>query len=126
VVKAHVGNVRACLTALFPIGGEGDFIEVKGLSHDQHVELSGNEADAADRCQDSFYLCVVSSIPENPAMYMVRNPARWGRKDKLTVPINIKSFPFLSFGHGFHGYTRIRIEISVKSAFIRVQIKRPD
>ena len=71
--------------------GEKIHVEVKGQSHDQDVELKGNELDAADAHKDSFYLCVVSAIPENPTMYMVKNPAApgVGKKDKLTIPANI-------------------------------------
>ncbi len=70
--------------------GEKIHIEVKGLSRDQDVELTENETKAADMHKDSFYLCVVSSIPENPAMHLVQNPAApgVGKKDKLTVEIN--------------------------------------
>lgn len=64
-------------------------IEVKGLSADGPVELSGNEPDAAHRHKDSFYLFVVSGIPENPAMYMVRNPAAEGKMDILTIPVSV-------------------------------------
>lgn len=71
--------------------GEKIRIEVKGQSHDQDVELKGNELDAADIYKDSFYLCVVSSIPETATMYLVNNPAApgVGKKDKLTIPANI-------------------------------------
>lgn len=70
--------------------GEKMRIEVKGQSHDQDVELKGNEVEAADTHKDSFCLCVVSSIPENPAMHMVKNPAApgVGKKDKLTILVN--------------------------------------
>jgi len=70
--------------------GEKMCIEVKGQSHDQDVELKGNEVEAADTHKDSFYLCVVSSIPENPTMHMVKNPAApgVGKKDKLTIPVS--------------------------------------
>ena len=70
--------------------GEKIRIEVKGQSHDQDVELKDNEVEAADTHKDSFHLCVVSSIPENPAIYMVKNPAApgVGKKDKLTIPVN--------------------------------------
>ena len=70
--------------------GEKICVEVKGQSHDQEVELKGNELDAADIHKNSFYLCIVSSIPENPTMYMVKNPTApgVGKKDKLTVSVN--------------------------------------
>lgn len=69
--------------------GEAIHIEVKGQSYDQEVELKGNEVEAADIYKDSFYLCVVSSIPENPALHLLKNPALVGKKEKLTIPINI-------------------------------------
>lgn len=64
-------------------------IEVKGLSHDQDVELDRNETDTADKHKDSFYLCVVSEIPGNPEIYLVKNPAMVGKKEKVTIPSNI-------------------------------------
>jgi len=69
--------------------GDKVTFEVKGQSTDRDVELKDNEADAADKYGDSFYLCVVSSIPNNPMMYLVRNPARVGKKDKITIPIAV-------------------------------------
>jgi hypothetical protein len=62
-------------------------IEVKGQSMDQNVELTDNETSTADTYQDTFYLCVVSSIPNAPVAYLVKNPARVGKKHKLTIPI---------------------------------------
>lgn len=66
-------------------------IEVKGQSSENDVELSSNETEAADLYKDNYYLCVVSSIPNNPLIYMVQNPAApgIGKKDKLTIPIKI-------------------------------------
>jgi hypothetical protein len=74
-----------------PPKGERICIEVKGQSYDQDAELTGGETEAADIYKENFYLCVVSSIPENPAIYMVQNPAApgVGKKDKLTIPVNI-------------------------------------
>jgi hypothetical protein len=66
-------------------------IEVKGQSSERDVELTDNETEAADKYKDTFYLCVVSPIPNNPAMHMVQNPAApgVGKKDKLTISVNI-------------------------------------
>ncbi len=66
-------------------------VEVKGVSVEQDVELTGNEADAADKYKTSFYLCVVSSIPNAPKIHMVNNPAQpgVGKKDKLTIPAGV-------------------------------------
>jgi len=66
-------------------------IEVKGQSSERDVELTDNETEAADKHKDAFYLCVVSSIPNDPAMHMVKNPAApgVGKKDKLTILVDI-------------------------------------
>jgi len=66
-------------------------VEVKGVSVDQDIELTGNEADAADTYKSSFYLCVVASIPNSPTIHMVNNPAQpgVGKKDKLTIPVKV-------------------------------------
>lgn len=61
------------------------------MSVDQDVELTGNEADAADTYKSSFYLCVVASIPNSPTIHLVNNPAQpgIGKKDKLTIPMDV-------------------------------------
>jgi hypothetical protein len=69
--------------------GEKMHVEVKGQSSEKDVELTDNETKAADKHKDTFYLCVVSSIPKNPSMYMVKDPSRVGNKDKLTIPVDI-------------------------------------
>jgi hypothetical protein len=61
------------------------YIEVKGLSSDNDVALTANEADAANIHRDRFYLCVVSGIPNLPMLRLVQNPASVGQWDKLTV-----------------------------------------
>jgi len=66
--------------------GESFQIEVKGRQKDEDIELTPNETEAAHQHQDTYYLCVVASIPEHPTMYMVRNPDRAGKKEKLTIP----------------------------------------
>lgn len=63
-------------------------IEVKGQSTDADVELTGNEAKAAKKHGQTFYLCVVSSIPESPVIHLVQDPDRVGEKEKLTVRVN--------------------------------------
>jgi hypothetical protein len=65
--------------------GQKVHVEVKGLSSDADVELTGNEADAADVHRDRFFLCVVSGIPNLPSIRLVQNPASIGKKDKLTI-----------------------------------------
>jgi len=62
-------------------------IEVKGQTHEEDVELTGNEAASADKYKSEFYLAVVPGIPNNPVLYILNNPADVGKKDKLLVPI---------------------------------------
>ena len=71
--------------------GEEVCFEVKGQSQDHDVELTGNELDSADIHKDFFYLCVISSVPESPSIYLVNNPSApgVGKKDKLTIPLNV-------------------------------------
>jgi len=66
-------------------------VEVKGVSDEKDVELTGNEADAADKYKKSFYLCVVSLIPNSPTIHLVNDPAQpgVGKKDKLTIPVDV-------------------------------------
>lgn len=67
--------------------GKKMYIEVKGKSPDGDIELTGNETDAADKYAEDFYLYVVSSIPNNPELHIVPNPAKVGKKDKLTISV---------------------------------------
>jgi len=64
-------------------------VEVKGKTKDEDVELDRNETRAADANKDSFYLCVVSSIPENPKGHMVKDPIAVGTKDTVVIPADI-------------------------------------
>ena len=66
-------------------------VEVKGLSDERDVELTGNEADAANTYKSSFYLCVVALIPNSTTIHLVNNPAQpgVGKKDKLTIPVDV-------------------------------------
>lgn len=68
--------------------GEPIQIEVKGQSTDADVELTGNEARAAKEHGETFYLCVVSSIPESPMIFLARDPDRVGEKQKLTIRVD--------------------------------------
>lgn len=69
--------------------GEVMRIEVKGLSDERDIDLNPNETKAADKYKDSFYLCIISGIPENPHIYKVKDPASVGKKEKVTIPVNI-------------------------------------
>lgn len=62
-------------------------IEVKGQTQEKDVELTGNEADSADKYKGEFYLAVVPGIPNTPSLYVLNNPVAVGKKDKLLIEI---------------------------------------
>lgn len=64
-------------------------VEVKGKTKDEDIELDRNETRAADANKDSFYLCVVSSIPENPKGHMVKDPITVGTKDRVVISATV-------------------------------------
>lgn len=61
-------------------------IEVKGLSKDQEVTLTGNEVDAVRKHKDLFYLCIVTAIPHTPSIHPIKDPARVGQTGYLSFP----------------------------------------
>ncbi|HEV2500709.1 MAG TPA: DUF3883 domain-containing protein [Terriglobia bacterium] len=71
------------------VSGQKAQIEVKGQAGEDAVTLTGNETDAADKHGETYHVCVVSGIPEHPVSYLVSNPAQVGKKDKLTIPIEM-------------------------------------
>jgi Protein NO VEIN, C-terminal len=71
--------------------------EVKGCTNDSDIELTPNETAAADKYGGSFHLCVVSGIPEKPALYVVRNPGEVAARERMTIASKIwKAFPWSS------------------------------
>jgi hypothetical protein len=89
ITPVDARNFGYDLVAKFAQGDELK-IEVKGQSKDEDIVLTSNETDAADQYQDKYYICVVSGIPEQPVLYMVKNPAApgIGKKDKLAVLVS--------------------------------------
>jgi len=57
--------------------GQKVHLEVKGLSAEGNVELTGNEATAARIHGQSFYLCVVSGIPDMPRCIWCATRTGW-------------------------------------------------
>jgi hypothetical protein len=68
-------------------GGEQVCIEVKGQTVDNPVELTDNEARTAKALKTSYYLCVVSGIPETPQVHLVQDPFQIGEPARLTIKI---------------------------------------
>lgn len=74
--------------------GEMNYVEVKGRASDPPVDLTGNEPKAAITHGDSYYLCVVCFIPDKPHICLVRNPAKLGKTEKLSIPAEVwKRYP---------------------------------
>jgi hypothetical protein len=66
-------------------GGQRMHIEVKGLTAEGDVELTPNEARAAGVHRSTYYLCVVSGVPDNPTAYLLHDPDSVGEREKLTI-----------------------------------------
>ena len=60
-------------------------IEVKGLSSSNDIDLTRNEAKAAALHGNSYFLCVVSMIPNSPKIHLVKNPFSVGEWDRLLI-----------------------------------------
>ncbi len=61
-------------------------IEVKGLSTDIDITLTGHESEAADKYKVNYYVAVVNSIPQSPSIHFLRNPSYRGQKETILVP----------------------------------------
>lgn len=64
-------------------------IEVKGLSSEMDITLTGHESVAADEYKDFYYLAVVNSIPESYNIHFLKNPSYRGKKESILVPSSI-------------------------------------
>lgn len=64
-------------------------IEVKGLSSEMDITLTGHESEAANEYGDFYYLAVVNSIPESYNIHFLRNPSYRGKKESILVPSSI-------------------------------------
>ncbi len=84
VTRVEKFNLGYDLSACASDGTEFQ-VEVKGITEEKDVELTANETAAADEHKASYLLCVVAGIPENPVIYKVTDPARKGKKDKVTI-----------------------------------------
>ena len=64
------------------------YVEVKGLSSEKNIELTGNEVTAGEQYKNSYHLCIVAGIPENHNHYFIKNPVSVGLKEKVTLPVS--------------------------------------
>ncbi len=65
-------------------------LEIKGRKREEPVQLSGNEPIAAKQAKQknqSFWLCIVPGIPENPELWVVEDPLSVGDYDVVTVDV---------------------------------------
>lgn len=65
--------------------GEEKYLEIKSLSKGGNIELTPNEAEKAEIYKDDYLLCIVDGIPENPELYLLPNPLKHGKKEKVTI-----------------------------------------
>lgn len=61
-------------------------IEVKGLSIDIDITLTGHESKAVDEYKEYYYLAVVDSIPQSLSIHFLNNPSYTGQKETILVP----------------------------------------
>jgi hypothetical protein len=69
--------------------GDNRYLEVKSRVQAGDIELTPHETDIADRYGDDYLLCVVEGIPENPELYIIPNPVKHGKKEKVVIPKNV-------------------------------------
>lgn len=60
-------------------GGE-KYLEVKSRVSAGDIEATRNETEKAEMYEDDYLLCIVDGIPENPEVYIVPNPVKYGKK----------------------------------------------
>jgi hypothetical protein len=77
--------------------GEELYVEVKGLTKEQDVELTSAETETADKSGDSYQVYIVYQIPENPAIYVVKNPCKVISVTKIVLPIKLPANLWKSF-----------------------------
>jgi hypothetical protein len=68
------------------VGGEVVCVEVKGRRksiNELDVELTENEVKTSLELKDKYWLVVVESIPNNPRLWILRNPARLVTRIKI-------------------------------------------
>lgn len=65
---------------------ETKYLEVKSRVQAGDIELTPHETDIADRYGDDYLLCIVEGIPENPELYIIPDPVRHGKKEKVVIP----------------------------------------
>lgn len=65
---------------------EKKFIEIKSRVQAKDIELSPNETNHADMYKENYFLAIVDGIPENPELYLINDPVKHGKKDKITIP----------------------------------------
>jgi len=68
--------------------GERKYLEIKSRVCADDIELTSHETEQAERYGDDYLLCIIDGIPENPELYIVPNPVKHGKKERVTIPTN--------------------------------------
>ena len=63
------------------------YIEVKGRSKTdvEDIELEPFESKAAINYGENYYLAAVFGIPNNPKLYLLKNPIKYSEKQRVTI-----------------------------------------
>lgn len=62
------------------------YIEIKSRVQAKDIELTPNETNHADMYKKDYFLAIVDGIPENPEFYLINDPVKHGKKDRITIP----------------------------------------
>ena len=70
------------------VGGEVICVEVKGrrksIDELDYIELTENETVLAQKLRDKYWLVLVESIPNNPRIWILKDPAKLVTKIKIS------------------------------------------
>ena len=65
--------------------GEEKYLEIKSRTSAGDIEPTSNETGKAETYKDNYLLCIVDGIPENPELYVIPDPVKHGRKERVTI-----------------------------------------
>jgi len=69
----------------YPSDNEKKYFEIKSRVQAKDIELTPNETNHADMYKKNYFLAIVDRIPENPELYLINDPIKHGKKDKITI-----------------------------------------
>jgi len=68
---------------------ERKYLEIKSRVQAEDIELYPHETEQAERYGDDYLLCIIDGIPNTPELYIIPNPVKHGKKEKVTIPKSI-------------------------------------